>query len=1002
MTHNLKSNIIDVIILGAGLPSLGNTPSALKKINSSNNVLGWQLNCFSQIKNLNKIYFVGGYQVKQIKKNFSDLNIIHNKEWKDSEILDSLFKVPYRNNDVIISYSDTLFRKEFVEKLSTSNAEVSIIIDSLWKDRYENRPRHDIDIAEKINIKNIDNYQEEVEFTGLIKLKKNVFKKIIDIQKMIKGKSLIDLIKFLEGQNYSLDFSDVEGDWSELNSPRDLVKFILGTKAESLNRLYPMVNKCKIGKNYFFNVKDWKEKENLIINKIQDDFLNKNIVIRSSSASEDSWEKSSAGLFKSFININTSDEQLLSNKIQEVIDSYEDQNLLNQSDQILIQEFIEDVEISGVVFTCDLDTGAPYYKINFDESGKTDSITSGTSIKDRNIVISKLDLKKEERVLKEIAPLLGAIQEIESLLIYDKLDIEFAIDKNKIIHIFQVRPIVIDHSENEYSLDILKQEILDNIARYQDENNESIKNFNHNLIYSNMPDWNPAEIIGTKPYPLAFSIYREIITNRIWSKQREEFGYKSLNNKPLITSFSGQPYVDCSLSFKSFIPKNISEKLSKKLITAYLKILTENKELFDKVEFEIAFTSWIPNFKNKANKRLMKYGISEEDIETLEKELKKITINGIRNFDKYISKINHLEGLRKEIKNANKPDLKKIIKLIDDCKKYGSLPFAHAARNGFISTIFLNSFVNLGIISEKRFNEFFQSVKTITSEFEEDLIKLNLNRISTSSVIQKYGHLRPGTYEITTEPYWKNPKKYLSSHSKKIKKYKLFEFTKEEKKKIKQVINDLDNKISFDIFDEYLRKSIQERERVKFEFTRNISLALDILGDWSIKQKIPLNDIKFIEYKDILKYEIDKNLESLKKIISKNKNKFIYTKLVHLPDLISHQSDFYFFEYNEAKPNFITNKKIISEITDNLTSTKYIINKIVLIENADPGYDWLFNHNIGGIITKYGGANSHMAIRSAEIGIPSAIGVGEALFEKLKSYKIIELNCTNKVIRIAR
>ena len=42
-----------------------------------------------------------------------------------------------------------------------------------------------------------------------------------------------------------------------------------------------------------------------------------------------------------------------------------------------------------------------------------------------------------------------------------------------------------------------------------------------------------------------------------------------------------------------------------------------------------------------------------------------------------------------------------------------------------------------------------------------------------------------------------------------------------------------------------------------------------------------------------------------------------------------------------------------------------------------------------------------MAIRSAEIGIPSAIGVGETLFEKLKSYKIIELNCTNRVIRKA-
>ncbi|GIS28374.1 MAG: hypothetical protein CM15mP129_05710 [Chloroflexota bacterium] len=38
----------------------------------------------------------------------------------------------------------------------------------------------------------------------------------------------------------------------------------------------------------------------------------------------------------------------------------------------------------------------------------------------------------------------------------------------------------------------------------------------------------------------------------------------------------------------------------------------------------------------------------------------------------------------------------------------------------------------------------------------------------------------------------------------------------------------------------------------------------------------------------------------------------------------------------------------------------------MLIENADPGYDWLFNKGISGI-TKYGGANSHMAIRSAKL-----------------------------------
>ena len=45
----------------------------------------------------------------------------------------------------------------------------------------------------------------------------------------------------------------------------------------------------------------------------------------------------------------------------------------------------------------------------------------------------------------------------------------------------------------------------------------------------------------------------------------EEFGYKSLPNSPLLSSFAGQPYVDCSLSFSSFIPNEIP-KIKGKII----------------------------------------------------------------------------------------------------------------------------------------------------------------------------------------------------------------------------------------------------------------------------------------------------------------------------------------------------------------------------------------------------------------------------------------------------
>ena len=73
-----------------------------------------------------------------------------------------------------------------------------------------------------------------------------------------------------------------------------------------------------------------------------------------------------------------------------------------------------------------------------------------------------------------------------------------------------------------------------------------------------------------------------------------------------------------------------------------------------------------------------------------------------------------------------------------------------------------------------------------------------------------------------------------------------------------------------------------------------------------------------------------------------------------------------------------------------------------MIEKADPGYDWIFGRNISGLITKYGGANSHMAIRSAEFGLPAVIGIGEQLYNDLKNSQILEIDCSNNTLRKVR
>ena len=76
-------------------------------------------------------------------------------------------------------------------------------------------------------------------------------------------------------------------------------------------------------------------------------------------------------------------------------------------------------------------------------------------------------------------------------------------------------------------------------------------------------------------------------------------------------------------------------------------------------------------------------------------------------------------------------------------------------------------------------------------------------------------------------------------------------------------------------------------------------------------------------------------------------------------------------------------------------------NKIVLISNADPGFEFLFHLGIKGIITKYGGSNSHMAIRSNELNLTSIIGIGSK-FERIKKCEKIKIDTINKSFEIIK
>ena len=75
-------------------------------------------------------------------------------------------------------------------------------------------------------------------------------------------------------------------------------------------------------------------------------------------------------------------------------------------------------------------------------------------------------------------------------------------------------------------------------------------------------------------------------------------------------------------------------------------------------------------------------------------------------------------------------------------------------------------------------------------------------------------------------------------------------------------------------------------------------------------------------------------------------------------------------------------------------------NKIILLENADPGYDFIFSKKIKGLITCFGGANSHMSIRCLELDIPAIIGIGSKNFKNILNRNFIQFDCKQNFFKL--
>lgn len=727
-----------------------------------------------------------------------------------------------------------------------------------------------------------------------------------------------------------------------------------------------------------------------IIDQIHKEF-SQLIAIRSSAANEDSNNQSLAGKYQSFLNINPKNKKLVRECLNRVSSDFDNKF----KNEIIIQNMVNKSVISGVCTTVDLHNYLPIININYDETDKTDTVTSGGG---NSHTLTIFDDKIKKIKNKKIFNLIKEVKKLKTVFKSELLDIEFAINKSNRVFILQVRKIIIPKNKRIFSKEKyikLLSKLEKKIIKLQEKNYDLYGNTN---CFGVMPDWNPAEIIGFKPKPLALSMYKELITDHVWSKNRYQYGFKNLESHHLMTTFYGTPYIDIRVDFNSWIPKELNKKISEKLVNFYINKFKKNHHLHDKVEFKILFTCFTANTDSRLNKEL-KNLFTKKEINKIKNSLIKINKIAYKSSFSDLQKINRLKIRQNKLIQSKIYPLNKIYFLVEDCKKYGTLPFAGLARCGFIAIDILNSFVDTKILTVNEKNNYLNSITNIASMVSNDFIKLNKNKFC-----KIYGHLRPNTYDITSLNYKEGYKLYFSKKEKNIKKNKNFSFSKEQNKKINSFLKK--NSIFFNTknLDKFIRDSIFNREFSKFVFTKSIDLIFENLIEFGKKYNISREDMSYIDINTILNfhYRLDTTsiIKNIKNEINENKKNYLENSVIHLPETISSINDLYFSYKNTDNGNYITQKKINSQIIQykNTSDVKKLKNKIVLIENADPGYDFIFSKKIKGLITKFGGQNSHMSIRSAELSLPACIGIGENKFNEILLKKEITLDCQNKKI----
>ncbi len=238
-----------LIILAAGQgkrlqPLTNNKPKCLVEYNNKP-IIDYILDVADTLM-INDIIIVNGYKKDVLSSHLKERNLTFctNQSFSETNMVHSMFCAKeFMNDDIIVSYSDIIYKKEVLKNLMDCKEEIGVVIDKKWKELWSLRMQNPLMDAETLKIKNgkikeigfkPNSYDDiEGQYIGLIKFAKSSLKKVIKYyENLDKNKSyynnkfnnmyLTTLLQLIIDNLIDVTPVMIEGGWVEIDSLEDI------------------------------------------------------------------------------------------------------------------------------------------------------------------------------------------------------------------------------------------------------------------------------------------------------------------------------------------------------------------------------------------------------------------------------------------------------------------------------------------------------------------------------------------------------------------------------------------------------------------------------------------------------------------------------------------------------------------------------------------------------------------------------------------------------------